>query len=182
MLPLPSWSNFTCVSPNTPSAPGVCSQCVCVHCCVGAFGWVNAEHEFWVWVMFNIYLRHSSSKMYVDVRTQLTLLYQLRQGWTTSGSSMPCNSIYQMLKLKLGPHDIRGTVHNQPNTHRQHQERTFTLCFKKKSILKRISEISTKSSAFTQALVCSIKDLQSHSITHSTHGLPLKSCDDWSFP
>ncbi len=96
-----------------------------------ALGWVNAEHKFRVWVMFNIFLRHSSSKMYVDVRTQLTLLYQLRQGWTTSGSSMPCNSIYQMLKLKLGPHDIRGTVHNQPNTHRQHQERTFTLCFKK---------------------------------------------------
>lgn len=153
----------------------------------------------------NISLWHSSSKMDVDVRTQLTLLYQLRQGWTTSGSSMPCNSIYQMLKLKLGPHDIRGTVHNQPNTHRQHQERTFTLCFKKYiyiyvkfSILKRIWEISMsethslqyrkrkiscqKSSAFTQALVCSIKDLQSHSITHSTHCLPLKSCDDWSFP
>lgn len=39
----------------------------------------------------------------------LTLLYQLRQGWTTSGSSMPCSSMYQILKLKLGPHDIRGT-------------------------------------------------------------------------
>lgn len=64
----------------------------------------------------NISLWYSSSKMDVDVRTQLTLLYQLRQGWTTSGSSMPCNSIYQMLKLKLGPHDIRGTVHNQTQT------------------------------------------------------------------
>ncbi len=27
-----------------PTAPGVCSQCVC------ALGWVNTEHEFWVWV------------------------------------------------------------------------------------------------------------------------------------
>lgn len=40
----------------------------------------------------------------------LTLLYQLRQGCTTSGSSMPCSSMYQMLKLKLGPQDIRGTA------------------------------------------------------------------------
>ncbi len=24
--------------------------CVCVHCCVCALGWVNAEHEFRVWV------------------------------------------------------------------------------------------------------------------------------------
>ncbi len=23
---------------------------VCVHCCVCALGWVNAEHKFWVWV------------------------------------------------------------------------------------------------------------------------------------
>lgn len=38
-----------------------------------------------------------------------TLLYQLRQGCTTSGSSIPCSSMYQMLKLKLGPQDIRGT-------------------------------------------------------------------------
>lgn len=78
----------------------------------------------------NISLWHSSSKMDVDVRTQLTLLYQLRQGWTTSGSSMPCNSIYQMLKLKLGPHDIRGTVHNQPNTQTASREDLHTL-FKK---------------------------------------------------
>ncbi len=28
-----------------PTAPGVCSQCLCVHCCVCALGWVNAEHE-----------------------------------------------------------------------------------------------------------------------------------------
>ncbi len=33
-----------------PTAPGVCSRCVCVHCCVCALGWVNADHEFWVWV------------------------------------------------------------------------------------------------------------------------------------
>lgn len=39
-----------------------------------------------------------------------TLLYQLRQGWTTSGSSMPLSSTYQMLKLKLGPHDSNGTA------------------------------------------------------------------------
>lgn len=79
---------------------------------------------------------------------QLTLLYQLRQGWTTSGSSMPCNSIYQMLKLKLGPHDIRGTVHNQPNTHRQHQERTFTLCLKKKQKKKSNFPFSKDSQRF----------------------------------
>ncbi len=32
-----------------PTAPGVCSRCVCVHCCVCALG-LNAEHEFRVWV------------------------------------------------------------------------------------------------------------------------------------
>lgn len=46
----------------------------------------------------------------------LTLLYQLRQGWTTSGSSIPCSSMYQMLKLKLGPQDIRGTVAQERST------------------------------------------------------------------
>ncbi len=34
-----------------PNSPGVCSQCVCVHCCVCALRWVNAEHEFPVWVI-----------------------------------------------------------------------------------------------------------------------------------
>ncbi len=34
-----------------PTAPGVCSQCVCVFTAVCVhFGWVNAEHEFRVWV------------------------------------------------------------------------------------------------------------------------------------
>lgn len=47
----------------------------------------------------------------------LTLLYQLRQGCTTSGSSIPCSSMYQMLKLKLGPQDIRGTKKKREKTH-----------------------------------------------------------------
>lgn len=44
-----------------------------------------------------------------NIQVRPTLLYQLRQGCTTSGSSIPCSSMYQMLKLKLGPQDIRGT-------------------------------------------------------------------------
>ncbi len=28
----------------------MCSRCVCVQCCVCTLGWVNAEHEFRVWV------------------------------------------------------------------------------------------------------------------------------------
>jgi len=41
-----------------------------------------------------------------------TTLYQLRHGRTRSGLSQPLSSTYQMLKLKLAPHDCRGTVHN----------------------------------------------------------------------
>ncbi len=48
-------------SPNPQLLPGrrsingcpllrVCVHGVCVHCCVCALGWVNAEHEFRVWV------------------------------------------------------------------------------------------------------------------------------------
>ncbi len=34
-----------------PTAPGVCSRCVCVFTAVCVhFGLVNADHEFWVWV------------------------------------------------------------------------------------------------------------------------------------
>ncbi len=41
--------HFLSVMPDTHTAPGVCSRCVCVHVftvvCVH-FGWVNVEHEF----------------------------------------------------------------------------------------------------------------------------------------
>ncbi len=35
-----------------PTAPGVCSRCVCVcvHCCVCTLDGLIAEHKFWVWV------------------------------------------------------------------------------------------------------------------------------------
>ncbi len=33
-----------------PTSTGVCSRSVCVHCCVCALEWVNAEHEFRVWL------------------------------------------------------------------------------------------------------------------------------------
>lgn len=49
------------------------------------------------------------------VKYSPTLLYQLRQGCTTSGSSMPLSSTYQMLKLKLGPQDKSGTLGREKN-------------------------------------------------------------------
>ncbi len=58
----PSIPRLRCpwASPRTPNcSPGVCLLCVCVCVCVCAhIGWLNAEHEFWVWVTKkNIYVQ-----------------------------------------------------------------------------------------------------------------------------
>ena len=44
-----------------------------------------------------------------DDAAVLTVLNQARLGSTISGSSTPCSSTNQILKLKLGPCDIIGT-------------------------------------------------------------------------
>lgn len=57
-----------------------------------------------------IWLHHFTGIIVKTNIVFLTVLNQARLGSTTSGSSTPCSSTNQILKLKLGPCDMIGTT------------------------------------------------------------------------
>ncbi len=69
-----------------PIALGVCSRCVCVHCCVFAFGWVNVKHEFHVWVTMSRHFQFQKPAIYTNSFAQHIFLpfqisYRIRKAF-----------------------------------------------------------------------------------------------------
>ncbi len=101
-----------------PTAPGVCSWCVCVHCCVCALGWVNVEHEFRIYIYFIIFINNNIVKVNASLFVHSVTAEQPRAGgraavFNHQQEQEICNMVIANNSIRL--REIQSAIINDNN-------------------------------------------------------------------